>query len=166
MMIYLGVYESILKCPAVPPETGGILGCRDGIISEFFFDSGMPVYDRASYIPDCEKLNGVILEWEKQGVQFCGIVHSHKNGQATLSQNDKNYIAAIMAAMPETVQRLYFPVVLPGVALYSYQAIRRSGNAIDIHEDSIQILEGKGGEKNAGTGEERSEDSLRWLLRT
>ena len=42
MKILKEVYEKMMACPGVPPESGGILGTSDGrIINHVLFDKGL-----------------------------------------------------------------------------------------------------------------------------
>ncbi len=81
-----------------PIESGGILGIRDGMICSYFHD-GYTAYNE--YRPDVRKLNQVILQWSKQGIEFAGIVHSHPNGCLRLSPADFDYAKMILNNDPE-----------------------------------------------------------------
>lgn len=116
----------------VPPEAGGILGCKDGCICAFVYDPGTPDTSRNCYTPDVVFLNQVIEQWQKQGISFCGIVHSHPTGHKRLSDVDLSYIQTIMESMPEAIQELYFPVVIPGDAIFPYLARRGGAVTLDI----------------------------------
>lgn len=132
--------------PVVPPEAGGILGSDDGgkTVTHFVFDAGKPLLDCAIYMPDIPFLNEVIRDFAAQGVQFCGMVHSHPSAEDTLSKDDEAYIQQIMNAMPTYVKVLYFPLVLPGIAVIPF-SIRRKNGAI-MKETLEVIFSAEGGE--------------------
>ena len=132
--------------PVVPPEAGGILGSNDGgkTVTHFVFDEGTPLLDRAVYVPNIPFLNSAIQELAVQGVQFCGLVHSHPSAEDSLSEDDKTYIRQIMDAMPAYVNVLYFPIVLPGIAVIPF-SIHRKTSAI-MKETLEVISSAKGGE--------------------
>ena len=75
------VYDQIKKTIGTrKPEQGGILGSSDGIhIDHYYFDK---TADRtsASYTMDAKALNEVIHEWNDNGIQLVGIIHSHPQG--------------------------------------------------------------------------------------
>ena len=139
MKIYSEVYEEIIQCPPVPPEMGGILGMKKGVVCACTYDQPPLQRDRAIYIPNVEFLNKRICEWKEQGISFCGMFHSHPFNQPKLSGEDNEYIKTIFQVMPETVRDLFFPIVLPNVMLLSFHAVRRE-NTIRIYEDKITIM--------------------------
>ena len=129
----------------VPPETGGILGEQSGVIVVVEFDEGMQNQRMCSYSPDVNKLNQVIQLWKEQEIVFCGIFHTHYFGVETLSAGDISYIGQIMKSMPESIKKLYFPlVVLPQREMVAYAAVKEK-EKICIHKEPI-IIEG-GNEK-------------------
>lgn len=139
MVIKRKIYQKILRIfPSVPPESGCILGAVDEIVCLFEYDRGFPVLDMATYIPNIDIMNRVILQWESKEIQFCGLAHSHPYGQCTLSSGDIDYINTIMRAMPSYIAKLYFPIVFPGKEIISFVAVRNQGK-IDILPDNIII---------------------------
>ena len=120
----------------VPPEAGGILGSRNGSVCAFAYDHGTPDMTGNCYAPNVDFLNRIIAQWQTQGITFCGIVHSHPPGQQKLSEADLAYIQTILECMPERIQELYFPIVIPGEGVFPYLA--RRGSAIT--PDRINII--------------------------
>jgi len=124
-----------------PPETGGIIGSADGdIIDRVIMDIPTVPADRmCCYIPNVDFFNEVIATWQHEGIEFKGMFHTHFANVETLSHADKQYITAIMNAMPPEIVYLYFPVfVLPARTLICYKAIKNEGN-IDILRDEVTI---------------------------
>lgn len=142
MQIESWIYEQILnKMPTVPPETGGILGWkRPRWICAVDFDRGIPAPKGMQYCPDVGRLNAVIEEWGKKSVRFAGIFHSHRAGNEKLSKEDLRYAKMIMNTMPDDIETLYFPIVIPGQKMIPYLARRTENGEIDIREDEIIIL--------------------------
>lgn len=141
MKIKKAIYDKILNfCPSVPPETGGILGRQNGVICFAEPDLGTPQNDRAVYIPNTEKLNSIIEECSKYGIEFAGIYHSHPIGQETLSNDDIAYINSVFENMPESITELYFPIVIPKSHITAYKAIKKK-HEICIKEDSIYFCQ-------------------------
>jgi len=139
MTIHESTYNQILtNCSSRTVETGGIIGGKDGIITEFIFDKrpGSP----SRYYPDVEKLNAAIDRWQQKGISFYGIVHTHLQNAPELSHGDKEYILTIMEAMPTYISHLYFPIVVPGKGLTSHKAVRVH-NKINIISDDIKIIQ-------------------------
>lgn len=141
MQIYKEVYDYILNnVPNCPPEMGGILGREKEIICDVQLDYGINSDKLCSYEPNVEFLNKVIGNWQQKSIQFCGMFHTHFYGIKTLSDGDKEYIYSILTAMPKTVVKLFFPVVLPEQkVIVSYMAIRTKDGVI-IEEDEVKIL--------------------------
>lgn len=125
-----------------PPEIGGILGNKgNGIISHFIMDN---VTERpikmCSYSPDVDFLNECIDGWQKDGIKFSGIFHTHFAGVKTLSKSDKEYILRIMQAMPDEIISLYFPVfVLPDRELVCYRA-NKENTGVTINAEDIELI--------------------------
>ena len=141
MKIRKTIYNKIINlCPVVPPETGGIIGQQNGIIGFAEFDSGTLQSDCAVYIPTVEKLNPVIEKWNRSGIEFVGMFHSHPIGQETLSKDDVEYIHSVFDSMPDSVTELYFPIVIPKSHIIAYKAIRKNHRII-IEKDNIVTKE-------------------------
>ena len=129
MRIQKALYRQILaQMPPAPPETGGILGRVGSTICAFAFDPGSPCPDRAVYTPRTETLNRIIREWAEAGVEFCGILHTHPQGQEELSSGDLSYIRRILDAMPPEIRWLWFPVILPEQKIAAFRAEGRGGS--------------------------------------
>jgi hypothetical protein len=121
------------SCPPAPPETGGILGGTDDIITKFALDNHCGQY--GIYRPDTVNLNTVIAAWNLWGVGFMGIFHSHFPGGTALSEQDIAYIHKIMRCMPSGIESLFFPVILPDNRVISYVSHRTNeGVIIDVEE--------------------------------
>lgn len=124
-----------------PPETGGILGSHDNqLIDAVVMDLPDLTNTRpCSYFPNVDFLNQNIKLWQDNGISFAGIFHTHFAGVKTLSCGDREYINAIICAMPQQINRLYFPIfVLPDRELVCYKAIR-SNKIIDIQTENLVI---------------------------
>ena len=141
MIISNEIYKAMMnRAPKSPPEVGGILGKDRNIVTCFEYDNGIATDKLCTYVPDVVRLNNVIEKWSEQNISFCGIFHTHFFGVRTLSDGDKKYINNILSAMPNTINRLYFPIVLPETKeMVVYLAIR-SGEKIRIVEDVIEII--------------------------
>lgn len=140
MKIAQGIYNRILsKMPAVPPETGGIIGSVDDIICTAVFDMKNTETKSAVYVPDIYFLNKCISEWAENNIQFEGIFHSHPCGQNCLSDADKEYIFEIMRGLPENINRLYFPIVFPNQKIISFRA-EKSDDNVRILNDNIVVV--------------------------
>jgi proteasome lid subunit RPN8/RPN11 len=133
--------ESILsQVPTAPPETGGILGGQNNIISHFVLDRGTQRsngYD--IYAPNTQLFHETIRYWAQESIEFYGIFHSHFSGGITLSSPDLRYITSIMLAMPPHIQSLYFPIVLPQKYFIVYRA-DRIGGEVSIVRDETNII--------------------------
>lgn len=130
--------------PTVPPEAGGILGSSDGgkTVTHFVYDPGTVCRDRAIYIPNTEYLNRKIAEMERNGILFCGLVHSHLPTQDSLSKDDRQYLRRVMAAMPESISVLYAPIVLPNTAVIPFSIHRQNDTIIKEPLEVISFEKG------------------------
>ncbi len=137
MKITNSVFKDILlSFPPAPPEHGGIIGGKNGIISVFCHDSVGPS-EQAVYVPDVMFLNGVIEEWHRSGISFYGMIHSHMKNEPTLSEGDIKYIKAVMAEM-DIGEKLYFPIVLPGYII-PYVATK-TVTSVNIVKEELDVL--------------------------
>lgn len=106
--------EIIMKLPSELPETGGIIGGNSDVVTEYWIEIPKEKVDgfMCCYIPDVDKINEMIQEWAKKGVEFMGMFHTHYFGVDTLSEGDISYIKEILAAMPDGISKLYFPIFI------------------------------------------------------
>lgn len=141
MKILNHTFNDIVKMvPSLPPESGGIIGGTNQIITHYILDSGTNLsngYD--TYAPSILYFNETIQSWQQKGIDFYGIFHSHFPGGTELSNRDKQYIVQIMKAMPCRINHLYFPIVLPGETIIVYRADNIK-NRIHIVGEDIELL--------------------------
>lgn len=126
----------------LPPETGGILGSRDGnIITHVVMDKQEDETQyMCCYSPNIEFLNFCVEGWQQEDILFKGIFHTHFAGVRSLSFADREYITNIMNAMPTEIKDLYFPIyVLPNRELVVYRASRRN-TEIYIEKDFLEAI--------------------------
>ena len=136
MNILKDIYGQIISTiGSVLPETGGVLGIKDGIICAYYFDSSGKC-DSNTYKPDTDNVNRVISEWEKQDIQFVGVVHSHEEKQPALSYADIVYAQAIMKA--NDMERILFPLgVIGNKARFIMYMVDRCG---DVTAEEISLI--------------------------
>ena len=95
-------------------ECGGIFGMnKNGVITHFCPDCFSKQSDRNEYRPSVEWLNKVIQKWFQEGINFCGIIHTHPQGYRELSDADKLYAIRILECNPG-LDSIYFPIITGG----------------------------------------------------
>lgn len=148
MNIHSKVYNEIVTLlREEPPEMGGILGKKDDVICSYEIDYGNEGNHKCSYSPKVLKLNDTIAKWQKKGIEFAGMFHTHFFGVETLSPGDEEYIIKIMKSMPPHIKELSFPIiVLPEKRMVSYKAIFVESH-IEITAEDVEI---EGGTKYNG----------------
>lgn len=140
MNIRITIYKQILCfCPYVPPEVGGIIGASRDIIDSVAFDPGTQLNEAAVYSPNVKRLNEYIAQWQKNGIEFKGMFHSHPEGQESLSTDDIKYIKSIMLSMPKHVKELFFPIIIPNSHIISYKVINQN-HSFNILHDRIDLV--------------------------
>ena len=71
MHIKSEIYKKILDSQnTCPPETGGVLGGQNGIITAEHFDRGMQADRMCSYIPNVKELNNVNKQCKMENIRF------------------------------------------------------------------------------------------------
>lgn len=123
-------------------EIGGIIGSKyENIVTDYVIDYGIKDDNCiCSYYPNTEYLNKQISIWQEHNISFMGIFHIHFAKEGTLSENDKEYINCIMEAMPSSIDKLYFPIVLlPEKIIVPYRAERYGKK--NIKKDEIIYVE-------------------------
>lgn len=146
MNIVRNVYEQIINnAPTGPPESGGILGAdKEGNVQFAEFDEGVmngKYSKRCFYAPNVKFLNICIKNWEKRGIEFCGIFHTHFHGVSSMSKGDERYVYQIMNAMPQMIEKLYFPIiVMPYKEMKAYCCLREN-DKFKILCEEIKIVE-------------------------
>lgn len=106
------VYETLIRLPQVPPETGGILAGCNGLISEAYLQSGTEKRD-GEFQPDENELLPVLDQWIEQGFDLIGIFHTHAPNWPDLSGEDRNYLEAFWKLNRESGLTFCFPLVFP-----------------------------------------------------
>lgn len=139
MIIKREVYEQMIYCHKVPPEVGGIMGGRNGIIDTIVIDKGNLTDTGIKYIPNVQLMNQYIQKWYMEKINFYGMFHTHLPQWERLSRSDKKYIKKIMNHMPSEIECLYFPLVFPDYMIKSFRAVKRNGN-IYVVNDNIKII--------------------------
>ena len=130
MKILEEIYQELLHMPAVPPETGTVLGGSKHCITHFMFDEGVENKNYDSYLPDTSKINVVINEWIQEGIQFYGIAHTHRAASKKLSNGDEMYINEIVKELHSSVDVLYFPIVMPKETIIWFKAAYINGKTL------------------------------------
>ncbi len=134
------VYESLLySSPCVPPESGGVIGGNNKIVTCFVADAGKISTEFNRYQPDTDKLNHIISKWFENGINFMGLFHTHPSGDEKLSQADLIYIKSIMTSIKEYTTSLYFPIVIPKEKIIGFCAEFVAGE-INTFQTAIEIL--------------------------
>lgn len=141
MVITEGLYAALLHglTPA-PPELGGLLGGRGGVLERMALDTGADLRkDRNVYCPDIRALNRILRMWAADGITFYGIFHTHPGapGYERLSGADTAYIQRIMRST--AAELLYFPIVMAGKKLVPY-AERQQNGQISIEKTVLTIV--------------------------
>lgn len=138
MIILKSVYEKILfSVSATPIETGGILGIVSDIVVECVLDFNGNEYGK--YTPDTEMINKTVSYWQKNGIGFGGLFHSHYPSGRDLSQQDIKYIKEIMFSLKDIYSFLYFPIIIPHKEMIPYKATIRDGE-IYLCKDAVTII--------------------------
>jgi hypothetical protein len=140
LKILTNLFNNIISFfPNVPPENGGILGGTQNIITEYYHDSSTQKNIIAEYIPNILVLNTQIRTWQKNGIEFYGLIHSHPQSEETLSSADIDYIIDIMKSIPYTEFSLYFPILIPHKTIIPYIVTKKDHN-ITILKDTLQLI--------------------------
>jgi len=110
-------------------ETGAMLGgSREiGLITTVFLDHSADV-SQVTYSPDVSVINKVMRQWDEEGIEFMGFVHSHPGGYGRPSNGDQIYAERILRALPK-LDRMAMPIVqtVPDTgsfALNGYMVVR------------------------------------------
>lgn len=137
MEIEKDIYDQMLGVCPVPPETGGIIGGQDMCISRIVVEETRGRYE---YIPNVDFLNRTISEWRDKGISFYGMFHSHPACCDRLSRTDEEYIKKIMNAMPGEIDRLMFPLILPGDKIIPFIA-KRVNEDVAIEKGELTVVD-------------------------
>lgn len=128
VLITESVYQEIMgTIGSVLPESGGILGMKDGVISDFCYDEN-PSGTGNTYIPDLARLNSALQMWHQTGVEFAGVIHSHPSDMRQLSYADIRYAMQIMNA--NDLCEVYFPLVFPDTKEIFFYNVSSSGRVV------------------------------------
>lgn len=133
------IFRNMLNSPiGFSCETGGYIGVSNNVVVEYWFDEGILGTNSYTYIPDAEKFEKFITMCNEKRIERQGILHTHLNKDATLSNKDRIFIEKILGINPQIVE-MYFPVVIPGKTLRIYKGKKIKG-VIKIIENKISII--------------------------
>lgn len=152
LIITAEVYDQIRRTIGTrKPEQGGILGSSDGIhIDHYYFDKTAS-RTSASYTMDAKALNEVIHEWNDNGIQLVGIIHSHPYGCTQPSHGDMMTAKHIIETI-DVKGKFFTPIVqvspeLNGnIKIYPYtfeQTVEMKAQPVTIEQASPDALEEK-----------------------
>lgn len=140
MIITRQIKETVpLMFSPAPPEQGGILGMKNGVISAFVLDNSEQKTESAEYSPNTQFLNRQIEKWADEGIEFCGILHSHPSGQTTLSGSDMEYIKELYH-INLWLEKTYFPLIIDGCDMIVY-AVEKSNGKIEVKRTQPEIID-------------------------
>ena len=140
MKILRDIYDKMIELPIVPPESGGIIGGRFDVISDFEIIGSKTSSCFDLYIPDVTKINETINKWNLEGIiDFYGIVHTHRPCSPELSPGDIEYIKEIMISVADIKKELLFPVVIPQKQVNWYCA-KLIKNELEVIEELVEII--------------------------
>ena len=118
------IYDQILDTIAAqPPETGGVLGRKNGIICKYFYDGNADI------------TNTILDQWLKDDIEFAGIIHSHSEDVNALSYADIHYARKIL--QENSLEYVIFPLVVRK-NIYMYLIKRNS-----IYQCGISVINKK-----------------------
>lgn len=133
------LYHQILSLvPMYPPECGGIIAGKNNIVSHFCIDENKQT-SISEYSPNINFINETITLWQKKGIDFLGIFHTHPEYGRILSQNDKKYITKIMLHLNQENIELLFPIIIPRKEIIPYYSKIVNGKVF-IHEGQINFV--------------------------
>ena len=74
-------------------EQGFLLGCSEDIYLIDRVSIAPCKYSKATeFVVDAQLANEFIAKWSKEGVLFCGVVHSHVGGSTVFSEEDQRFV--------------------------------------------------------------------------
>lgn len=142
------VYAQILQTVGqLPAETGGALGGvrSNGIITHFHFDTSAQ-RTSTTYSPDHHVLNQLFKnEWNPQGINLMGFVHSHPGQLRQPSGGDLVYARAILKCIPD-LNTLWLPIVMSSARggrfdLIPYAFVRDADGGHLVQGQLVQVDE-------------------------
>lgn len=133
------IYMQLFKLPQIAPyELGGFLGKRE-VICKFQLDFNTQ-QEKGSYNPNHSLFYKTISDWCKNGIQFCGIMHTHAENQNGISKEDEKFITAIMNENKRIFDdMLHFPIVIPQKEIIMFSAFWEKGH-VKIKQSEIRLV--------------------------
>ncbi len=102
------VLQQILDSFDLKQEDGGVLGMKENTIVSFCFDKGN---DENEYTINVLKFSKTLEEWDEQGIEFSGFIHSHigeSDGKPSIK--DFLYLKKFMK-VNDGLKEILFPIV-------------------------------------------------------
>lgn len=138
MKLLKEIYNHLINLPPVPPERGGIIGCKNGVGVTICEDI-CSKENAFSYVPNVQYLNKEIEQWYDNNISLYAIYHTHVNNGYKLSKQDEAYIKKIVCTIPNKTDDLYFPIVIPNDKIVVYKT-SKSKKQIYIIQDELILI--------------------------
>jgi hypothetical protein len=124
------ISESFCTCPV---EKGFLLG-SDCSLNHINYCFDLPASDAGLhyYEPNTTVADDAIRCWGKQGVCFCGMVHSHVVNKQDLSENDIEYAKVLYSAYHLPVMWFGIGIVNANDVVFRFYAVSKTNGQIDI----------------------------------
>lgn len=116
-------------------ETGGFFGIKGKKICSYEFDSGRDSVSSGEYMPNLNLFYRSLKQWEKEGIEYVGILHTHLNHQGTLSGGDYKYLDELMK-LNKNLQVFFTAILIPNEKIYFYRVIRKKERIV-IKRESL-----------------------------
>lgn len=152
-----GVHDAILDSVGkLHAETGGMLGGdrATGVVTHFHFDTSSR-RSGVTYSPDYKLLTKLLTkEWNPNGVQLIGFVHSHPRGCESPSGGDRIYAGDILKAN-DAIEVLHLPIVISSAdsdkpKLLPFIARRGEDGSVEIESVPLVLVDEKSGAASIG----------------
>lgn len=129
-------YEQMVWCDCLY-ETGGFIGITDNKIVKYKYDEG-EYHEMGCYFPSKKQWEKFLLDIADE-CDYFGILHSHLNGHASLSAEDVGFIEKLFFCN-SSIEKMYFPIVIPLSDLVIYAATRTIEEGILIKKCKLIII--------------------------
>ena len=142
-MIYIqdSVYQQLRETLGTHlPECGGVLGAAEGkAISHYSFDS-TGISSPVAYTPDYMRINDILENWNHEGIEFVGIIHSHDSSCPYPSCGDLVYACRMLLSNPSLDSMLMPIVTIDPFSIHMYRVSLGDRKPI-VHREDWSLLD-------------------------
>ena len=122
-------------------EQGFLLGSKQNL-EKIDMCCPVPVEQASTYfiIPDAERADWKVKDWRKQGICFCGMIHSHVCRKEALSEADRTFAERLYRSYQLPVLWFGIGIVKSSRVKFKFYRVEQKGQRVLISLEEYAVV--------------------------